>query len=156
MKKPSLISLLAVAAMIGLAIGAQSPSSSNQTSSHVMVTPEAVKWSRSGPGMEVAVLSGNPQGEGTPFVLRLKIADGTKVPAHWHPVDETLAVIAGTFYMGQGEKFDESKAHEMKVGSYGFMPKETRHFAWVKGETVIQIHGVGPFKTIWVEPRSNQ
>ena len=54
--------------------------------------------------------------------------------------------------MGMGEKFDPSAAHEMPAGSYMLMPKEARHFAWAKGETVIQIHGIGPFKTIWVNP----
>lgn len=49
-----------------------------------------------------------------------------------------------------GEKFDESKAHKMKTGSYGLMPKVTRHFAWGKDETVIQIHSVGRFKTFRV------
>lgn len=43
-------------------------------------------------------------------------------------------------------------ADGMKAGAYIFMPKEARHFAWVKDETVVQIHGVGPFKTIWVDP----
>jgi hypothetical protein len=36
------------------------------------------------------------------------------------------------------------------------MPKEMRHFAWAKGETIIQIHGIGPFKTYWVEPGAAQ
>ncbi|HXG68550.1 MAG TPA: cupin domain-containing protein [Blastocatellia bacterium] len=119
---------------------------------HTMVTPGAIKWNASGPGMEAAVVSGSPGKEGEPFVLRLKLRDGMKVPPHWHPVDEHVTVISGTFYMGAGEKFDESAAHEMPAGSYSLMPKETRHFAWAKGETVIQIHGVGPFKTFWVNP----
>jgi len=25
------------------------------------------------------------------------------------------------------------------------MPKKTWHFAWVKGETIVQVHGTGPF-----------
>jgi len=31
------------------------------------------------------------------------------------------------------------------------MLKEMRHFAWTKGETIVQIHGIGPFKTYWVK-----
>ncbi len=52
--------------------------------------------------------------------------------------------------MGMGEKFNESMAKEMPAGSYALMPKEMRRFAWAKGETIIQIHGAGPFKTYWV------
>lgn len=122
-----------------------------QSSSHVMQSPDQIKWTKSGAGTEFALISGDPQKEGAPFVLRLKFNDGSKVPPHWHPVDEHVTVISGTFFMGEGEKFNESAAHEMKAGSYALMPKETRHFAWVKGETVIQIHGTGPFKTFWVK-----
>ena len=121
-------------------------------STHTMTAPDSIKWGPMGQGMEVAVLSGNPQKDGELFVLRIKLRDGTKVQPHWHPVDEHLTVISGTFYMGTGEKFDEAAAHPMVAGAYGLLPKEMRHFAWAKGETVIQIHGVGPFKTFWVNP----
>jgi hypothetical protein len=40
----------------------------------------------------------------------------------------------------------------MNVGSFLTMPKEMRHFARAKGETIIQAHGVGPFKVNWVNP----
>jgi hypothetical protein len=36
----------------------------------------------------------------------------------------------------------------MNVGDYAFVPKEMRHFGWSKTETVVQIHGIGPFKVI--------
>ena len=98
------------------------------------------------------MISGSPNTEGSPFVVRLKLANGVRVAPHWHPVDEHITVVTGTFYMGMGEKFDESLATEMPSGSYGLMPKEMRHFAWARGETIVQIHGVGPFKTYWVEP----
>jgi hypothetical protein len=32
------------------------------------------------------------------------------------------------------------------------MPKEMRHFALCKGETIVQVHGAGPFKVNWVNP----
>jgi len=32
------------------------------------------------------------------------------------------------------------------------MPKRARHFAQTKGDTVIQLTGVGPFKVIYVNP----
>lgn len=40
----------------------------------------------------------------------------------------------------------------MSVGSFVLMPKEMRHFAMCKGETIVQLHGVGPFKVNWVNP----
>jgi hypothetical protein len=40
----------------------------------------------------------------------------------------------------------------LPAGSYSMMPKEMRHFVWAEGETIVQLHGIGPFKTIWVNP----
>ena len=116
------------------------------------MTPESITWKAIGNGTEFAVLSGSPGTEGASFVIRLRFADRAHVAPHWHPVDEHITVIGGTFYIGMGEKFDEATAIEMPAGSYGFMPKETRHFGWAKGTTIIQIHGIGPFKTNWVDP----
>jgi hypothetical protein len=35
-----------------------------------------------------------------------------------------------------------------------------KHFAWAKGETVVQLHGIGPWKIQYVnpaaEPRNNK
>jgi len=117
---------------------------------HTVVSPASINWKPAGPVMSMAVLSGSPESEGSSFVIRLKLADGAKVPPHWHPIDEHVTVLSGTFYMGTGETFDESAAMPMAVGSYSLMPKEVRHFAWATGETIVQIHGVGPFKTFFV------
>jgi quercetin dioxygenase-like cupin family protein len=117
---------------------------------HSMISPGDLKWSSAAPGVSMAVLSGSPDADGAPFAIRLKLADGTRVPPHWHPTDEHLTVVSGTFHMGVGERFDESAATAMTSGSYGVMPKEVRHFGWVTGETVVQIHGAGPFKTFFV------
>jgi hypothetical protein len=119
---------------------------------HSMIAASDLKWSPGSPGISMAVLSGSPSAEGTPFVIRLKMVDGTRVPPHWHPGDEHLTVLTGTFHMGVGEKFDESVATAMTPGGFGTMPKEVRHFGWATGETIVQIHGVGPFKTFFVNP----
>lgn len=117
-----------------------------------VMPPDAMRWKAAGDGTEFAVLFGSPDLEGAPFVIRLRLADRVHVPPHWHPVDEHITVIAGTFYMGMGEKLEESAAKAMPAGTYGFMPKDMRHFGWAEGTTIIQIHGIGPFKTNWVDP----
>jgi len=40
----------------------------------------------------------------------------------------------------------------LPVGSYAVTPKAVRHFVWVKGETVIQVSGTGPFEINYVNP----
>jgi quercetin dioxygenase-like cupin family protein len=153
---PHVIFVIAIMAPLSTAQHEQTanraaPTNSKTQSSHTLVAPESIKWNASGVGQWFAVMSGSPNTEGAPFVIRIKLADGAKVAPHWHPMDEHVTVVTGTFYVGMGEKFDESLAKEMPPGSYVIMPKDMRHFAWAKGETIIQIHGIGPFKTYWVE-----
>ena len=52
--------------------------------------------------------------------------------------------------VGKGEKFGKDGATALPVGSFMRMPKEMRHFAFAKGETIIQVHGIGPFDIHYV------
>jgi hypothetical protein len=114
-----------------------------------------VKW-KDGPGSlpagaKFAVLEGDPAKEG-PFVMRLWFPDGYRIPPHWHPKVERVTVLSGTFNLGMGEKFDQSATREMTAGTFGFWPAGMRHFAWAKGETVLQLHGIGPWMITYVNP----
>jgi quercetin dioxygenase-like cupin family protein len=126
--------------------------------SHVMITPNDVKWGPAPPalpaGAQMAVLSGDPSKAGL-FTIRAKFPDGYKIPAHWHPTDENVTVLQGTFAMGVGDKLDEANAHDMTAGSFVRMSKGTRHFALAKGETVIQVHADGPFVINYVNPNDD-
>jgi quercetin dioxygenase-like cupin family protein len=95
-------------------------------------------------GMKIAVLSGDPNGAG-PYTIRLKFPDKYAVPAHWHPNLEYLTVIEGKFYLGMGDKVVESAEHEYHEGDYLVAPAKQPHFGHVKGETIVQLHGTGPF-----------
>jgi mannose-6-phosphate isomerase-like protein (cupin superfamily) len=123
---------------------------------HTLIPPTSVKWNPANAEMSIAVLSGSPDVEDAPFVIRLKLADGTRMQPHWHPIDEHLTVVSGSFHMGIGERFDKSIAKAMSAGIYCLTPKEVRHFGWATGETVLQIHGVGPLKTFFVETSTVQ
>ena len=43
----------------------------------------------------------------------------------------------------------------MTAGSFVAMPKGTRHYALAKGETVVQVHSVGPFVINYVNPNDD-
>ena len=148
--------ILAVGAgIIGLATvatGICSQEKKDSGDAHKIVHYGDLKWTPIMKGCELAAVSGDPNAEGAPFVLRIRCADGTKIPAHWHPADENLTVLKGTFLVATGEAFDETKLQTMNVGNFILMPKEMRHFAMNKGETIVQIHGAGPFKVNWVNP----
>jgi quercetin dioxygenase-like cupin family protein len=96
------------------------------------------------PGAKMVVLEGDPTKPGQ-FVMRLKVPDGYKIPPHVHPKPERLTVISGSFHLGMGDKFDSKHATQLPAGSYGTWPAGMRHFAWVEGETTIQLHGEGPW-----------
>jgi hypothetical protein len=102
-------------------------------------------------GAKVAVLEGDPSKEGL-FTMRLWLPDGFKIPPHWHPKVEHVTVISGTFNLGMGEKFDQTATRAMPAGTFGFWPAEMRHYAWAKGETVLQLHGTGPWMIMYVNP----
>ena len=82
----------------------------------------------------------------------MKAPDGYTVPPHTHPTDEHLTVIQGTILMGMGAKFDRAKLRELPAGSYVRLPKGEAHFNLYKGETIIQLHGIGPYDIHYVNP----
>jgi ChrR-like protein with cupin domain len=119
---------------------------------HKIIHYGDLKWIPIMKGCDLAPVSGDFNAEGTPFVLRIRCTDGTKIPAHWHPTDENVTVLKGTFLVGMGETYDETKLQTMNVGNFTIVPKQMRHFGTVKGDTIVQVHGVGPFKNNWVNP----
>jgi quercetin dioxygenase-like cupin family protein len=102
-------------------------------------------------GAEITVLSGDPSKDG-PFVLRLKMPSGYKVPPHHHPTDEYATVISGNFHIGMGDKVDEKKAIELRAGGYAEAPAKMNHYGWTSSPSVVQLHGQGPFGITYVNP----
>ena len=123
---------------------------------HVAVTPETMKWGPAPPalpaGAQVAVLEGDPAKTGQPFAMQVKLPDGYRVQAHWHPTDEHLVVVKGALLIGLGDKLDEKAFQSLSTGSYARMPAKTNHFAGAKGETTFVVYGVGPFELNYVNP----
>lgn len=148
-----LVVLLGVAA---LAMAAPSQEKKEGMEAHKIVHFGDLKWSPIIKGCDLAPVAGDMNAEGTAFVLRIRCADGSKIPAHWHPTDENVTVLKGTFLVGMGETFDESKLQTMNVGNFTTVPKEMRHFGLCKGETIVQVHATGPFKVNWVNPSEVQ
>lgn len=148
--------LVVLLGIVALAMAASSQEKKEGAEAHKIVHFGDLKWTPIIKGCDLAPVAGDMNAEGAPFVLRLRCADGTKVPAHWHPTDENVTVLKGTFLVGMGESFDESKLQTMNVGNFVTLPKEMRHFALSKGETIVQVHAMGPFKVNWVNPSEVQ
>jgi len=124
----------------------------------VAVKSSEVKWSdmKGAPGWKQAVLVGDPEKPG-PYVERIKIPPNATVPPHSHPDTENITVLAGSFGIGEGSKFDKSKGTMLEVGSFYMLPANTVHYAWSgpKGVT-LQIHGVGPSGMSMTDPAKKQ
>jgi hypothetical protein len=117
--------------------------------------PDGIEW-RDGPsslppGAKFAVLEGDPSKPG-PFVFRVKVPDGYRVPPHTHPKPERVTILSGTFHLGMGNRFDAAKGQELPAGTYGTWPAGMKHYVWVKGETVVQFHGEGPWVINYLNP----
>src|SRR6266849_3194213 len=148
--------LATVAQMSIVATNADSPKAHQKAMPEAMLfRPAEIKWQEAPAslpkGAMIAVLEGNPTKEG-PFVMRVKMPDGYRVPPHTHPKTERVTVISGTFNIGMGDKFDEKATRIMPAGSYGQWPAGMKHFVWAKGETVLQFHGTGPWSIKYVNP----
>jgi quercetin dioxygenase-like cupin family protein len=125
--------------------------SSTAAPAHPIVTPAELKWAPLIPGSQMAVVSGDPSASG-PFVIRIKSSAGAEIPAHWHPTDENVTVLVGTFDVGMGDKLDPAKLTSMHPGDFVKMPATVHHFAKAQTETIVQVHGMGPFAVNFVNP----
>ena len=145
---------LLIAAPLLLSLFAQGGPTVVQTSSsgHTMVQPGDVKWKPLRPGAEIAVVAGDPDAAGSPFVIRFRYHGDVRVPPHWHPTDEHLTVLSGTFVVGMGERFDERSATVLGAGGYAQIAARMPHYAASKGDTLVQVHGIGPFAINYVNP----
>lgn len=133
---------------------ASAPTGAEVPENALMLTPEQMKWEDNPrvPGLGVARIEGNAKKTG-PFVHRVKFPKGRVVQAHSHPDDRTYTVISGTWYIGWGETYDESKLMALPAGSFYTEPAGVPHFiATPDGEAVVQITGTGITAVDFVDP----
>lgn len=126
----------------------------HMTNDHMMATAEELKWvdiPSLPPGAKLAVIEG-PMNQAGPITFRLRLPANYQIPAHWHPAIEHVTVISGTFHMGAGDKLDQAKTKALTAGSVAIMQPKTTHFAWNKEETIVQVHGIGPWGVTYVNP----
>jgi quercetin dioxygenase-like cupin family protein len=143
--------LVVVAFALAATVAAQEP----KPGSHVLVRPTDLKWGAPPPflakGATFVVVSGDP-GQPGPFTIRLKLPAGYKIAPHWHPTDENVTVLSGTFALGMGEKFDRTAMKDLPAGGYAVLPAQMRHFALAKTAAIVQVHATGPFAFNYVNP----
>lgn len=119
---------------------------------HQSVKSADLKWSAvpSLPkGAQISVIEG-PMNQAVPFTVRLKFPGNYQIPPHTHPAVERVTVLSGVFHMGMGTKFDRAGTDAVRAGDIMIMQPGTAHYAWTEGETVVQLHGTGPWGITYV------
>ena len=152
--------LIAMAGAISITVGAARAASAQATSAAKAnpAKPQGAPKLKWGPapamlprGAKMAVVSGDPSKSG-PFEVQLSMPGGYRIPPHFHPTDETVAVKSGTFRYGMGDKVETAKMQTMKAGQSGTIQANMHHYATARGKTVISISSTGPFATTYVNP----
>jgi len=126
------------------------------TSEKHAFTPDAIPYGPApafvAPGAQLAVLEGNPAASSGDYTVRLKMPDGYRIAPHWHPQRENVTVISGTFKVGMGDHFDESKMGAFPAGSFAYLDPDMHHYAMASEEVVVQVHGTAPLQFNYVNP----
>ena len=102
-------------------------------------------------GARAVVIDGDPTKEGL-FTMRLLLPNDFRIPPHSHAANEHITVISGVFHVGMGNTFTMAGAEELRQGSFKAIAPGMVHFAHAAGETVIQLHGMGPWRLTYVNP----
>ena len=102
--------------------------------------------------LKLAIIQGDPMQAGRTYTLRLSCSDGVKIAPHWHPTTENVTVIKGAAAVGMGSKWDDAAMKDVPVGGFFAATPQRRHFAQCKGDSILQVHGVGPFVINFVAP----
>lgn len=123
---------------------------------YTAVMQKDIKWQDApsiGPGAKTAVIDGDPKSSG-PFVMRLKVPPKTTIKVHTHPANENVTVLSGTLYFAAGDKYDPKVAKAFGPGSYFSIAQGKPMFAYTTDkETVLQLHGTGPWGITYLEPK---
>lgn len=147
------VAILVVAGAI-LTVAAGPPVRAEAGSGGIVAVAEAdLRWGDfpGRPGVRIAMIEGELRSAG-PITARVRFPANYKLAPHWHAHIEHATVMSGTMYIGEGDVPDESKGKALGPGTVVVIPAGLHHFAFTRGEVVLQQHGIGPWTTQLVEP----
>jgi len=147
--------LAAAAALMLLAAVTSSMTWAGQGKKKVVgLTPEQVRWFTPPyykDGRQRAQIYGDSS-QGGAWIDRVKIPAGGRVLAHTHPHDELVTVMEGTWYLGEGERFDPARLKGYPAGSFIVIPAGVAHFVAANdGGVTVQFSATGKFATDYLE-----
>ncbi len=117
-----------------------------------IMLPDTLHWVS--PPWDAAVhaawVLGSEQADG-PYVLRVRITPGGKIPPHTHPDQRYTTVLSGTLHVSFGPDFNSARALVLPAGAVYVAPANQPHLVWAEeGEVVYQEAGTGPTATQFI------
>lgn len=105
------------------------------------------------PGAQMMVLQGDITKAG-PYTIRLRFPAGYQVPLHTSANEVNMTVISGALHIGIAPNFDVNNSKEIGALSFATIPARMKHTEWVDTETIVQVHGLGPFNILQTYPQA--
>lgn len=157
--KKTLASKIIIAAVSSLTVVAIAESADlpYDGEGHIMLNRTDLEWgdvASMAPGAKIAMIEGALSKEG-PFTFRLKLPADYQIDPHIHPAYERVTVLSGALHFAHGEKFDRKKTRMLKEGGVAIMPPGAPMFGYTEEETVIQLHGSGPWGIEYLNPEDD-
>ncbi len=106
-------------------------------------------------GCEIAVLEGNPQGEGW-FTVRFRLSEAFVLPPHTHPKDERVTVLKGRVSVAFIVDGLRTHSNQFGPGDYYVNRHGAVHTVWADEQVEIQVTGIGPWEVNRVEQEDLQ
>src|SRR5437899_12558647 len=110
MRKVSSIAVTALLLTGSIAARGEEPTNpaASVLKAHIMLTAEEMRWQACPPslppGATCVTIEGDRNAPDVLFTYRIKMPDNYRITPHFHPADEHVTVISGTFNMGLGDK----------------------------------------------------
>jgi hypothetical protein len=106
---------------------------------------DKIEWRDSPAGTSAtAPLYGDPSKPG-PYAYFNKWKAGNMSRPHYHPNDRYIVVLAGTWWVGSGKKYDPDSTVPMVAGTTVVHTGKGIHYDGAKqGDAILLIHGMGP------------
>ena len=107
--------------------------------------PDQIQWTENArAGNRSAILQGDPTKPG-PYAMLLTWLPGNMSRPHFHPHDRFFMVLSGTWWVGNGGKFDPEATVPMPAGTHVIHWAKGVHFDGAKNEpATILVWGEGP------------
>lgn len=156
---------LVLGSVAAVAIGAALMACSNRneppasaftkTEGQLLVRSKSIKWSPAPAnlpaGAKIALLQGSPNEAGR-YVIRVQLPANYKIPFHWVSNAMDVTVVSGALYVASTQSFDKKKAFAIKPGDFYHLPARASQLVFTKSETVLEIHGEGPYVLAYSSP----